>query len=131
MEIDHFLPDAPLPMVHSQSLFAFPIRQAVQAKKIAIAGLDDVLLCFVAKKGADICKVGCASDGRCKCLLSGACESTLRGRKEIEEALRLIIAEVDYRIGCKRSRLDSTSLFKLWRFDLIVDRNLRRQTVIR
>lgn len=109
MEIDHFLPDAPLSMVHPQSLLTFPVGEAVQAKKIAIAGLDDVLLRFVAEKGADICKVGRASNRRCKRLLSGTRESSLRGRQEIEYFLGLIIAEVNYRIGCSESQLSHSS----------------------
>lgn len=37
-------------MVHSLPFFAFAIGQAVQAQQVAILGLNDMLLSFVAKK---------------------------------------------------------------------------------
>lgn len=63
MQIDDALLDAVGPSVDPLTLLAAAPLQTMEAEKVAVLGLHNVLLCFVAPKLAELDEIGCISNG--------------------------------------------------------------------
>jgi hypothetical protein len=63
MEEHNLFPDTPFSLIDTHVLLASSVGQAVEAEKVAIFGLDDMLFSFVPEQGTDIYEVRCLRNG--------------------------------------------------------------------
>ena len=98
MEIDDFLLDAVFSLIDQYMFFSFPRRQTMEAQKVAVTRLDDMLLCGITEQSAYVCEVGCLSDRRGKFGSLITFMLSFGRRQKAEQFLRLMVTDIDDRL---------------------------------